>query len=169
VDWVEGVAILTAILIVVGVGSLDDWQKERQFQVLNVKKEDCHVKVICDGGERQIDVHQVVVHCSSLAKLFLAMVSSFLVTTCCATSPTRRESRMRSRSFPTKNASLSETSSSWNWTLTDPLVTASCLVDLTALLLTEVRFLKGLSSYVVIAVGTKSFGWFIALPIIWAL
>ena len=60
-DWVEGVAILAAILIVVGVGSLNDWQKERQFQVLNEKKEDRLVKVIRDGGETQIDVHQVVV------------------------------------------------------------------------------------------------------------
>jgi hypothetical protein len=117
VVWVEGVAILTAILIVVGVGSLDDWQKERQFQVLNVKKEDCHVKVICDGGERQIDVHQVVVHCSSLAKLFLAMVSSFLVTTYGATSPLQQESQMRSRSSPMRNASCSETNGSWALTL----------------------------------------------------
>ncbi len=61
VDWVEGVAIIAAILIVVSVGSLNDWQKERQFQVLNEKKEDRLVKVIRDGGERQIDVHQVVV------------------------------------------------------------------------------------------------------------
>ncbi|KAH8984955.1 E1-E2 ATPase-domain-containing protein [Lactarius akahatsu] len=56
VDWVEGVAIITAIL-----GSLNDWQKERRFQVLNEKKEDRLVKVIRDGGERQIDVHEVVV------------------------------------------------------------------------------------------------------------
>ena len=61
VDWVEGVAIMVAILIVVSVGSLNDWQKERQFRVLNMKKEDRLVKVIRDGGERQIDVHQVVV------------------------------------------------------------------------------------------------------------
>jgi Ca2+-transporting ATPase len=61
VDWVEGVAIIAAILIVVSVGSLNDWQKERQFRVLNEKKEDRHVNVIRDGGERQIDVHQVVV------------------------------------------------------------------------------------------------------------
>ncbi|KAH9052974.1 calcium-translocating P-type ATPase [Lactarius deliciosus] len=61
VDWVEGVAIIAAILIVVAVGSLNDWQKERQFQVLNEKKEDRLVNVIRDGGERQIDVHEVVV------------------------------------------------------------------------------------------------------------
>lgn len=34
VDWVEGVAITIAILVVVLIGSLNDWQKERQFQKL---------------------------------------------------------------------------------------------------------------------------------------
>ncbi|KAH9033387.1 E1-E2 ATPase-domain-containing protein [Lactarius pseudohatsudake] len=61
VDWVEGVAIITAILIVVAVGSLNDWQRERQFQALDEKREARLVKVIRDGEERQIDVHQVVV------------------------------------------------------------------------------------------------------------
>ncbi|KAH8992237.1 hypothetical protein EDB92DRAFT_1816076 [Lactarius akahatsu] len=83
VDWVEGVAIIAAIL-----GLLNDWQKERQFQVLNEKKEDRLVKPlppgieprrilslntitsivgrgldreIHDGGEWQIDVHEVIV------------------------------------------------------------------------------------------------------------
>lgn len=37
VDWIEGVAIVVAIIIVVLVGSLNDWQKERQFVKLNAK------------------------------------------------------------------------------------------------------------------------------------
>ncbi|KAF8267736.1 hypothetical protein EI94DRAFT_1801308 [Lactarius quietus] len=61
VDWVAGVAIMATILIVVGVGSLNDWQKERQFQVLNEKKEDRLLNVIRDGGVRQVHVQQVVV------------------------------------------------------------------------------------------------------------
>ncbi|KAF9811644.1 hypothetical protein IEO21_06493 [Rhodonia placenta] len=61
VDWVEGVAIIVAILIVVLVGSINDWQKERQFQTLNEKKEERGVKVIRAGVERVIDVHEVVV------------------------------------------------------------------------------------------------------------
>ncbi|TFY80381.1 hypothetical protein EWM64_g3629 [Hericium alpestre] len=61
VDWVEGVAIIIAILIVVMVGSLNDWQKERQFKVLNEKKEERTVKVIRDGIEHLIDVRDVVV------------------------------------------------------------------------------------------------------------
>lgn len=43
------------------VGSLNDWQKERQFQTLNDKKEERGVKVIRDGKEQIVDVHQVVV------------------------------------------------------------------------------------------------------------
>lgn len=37
VEWVEGVAIIVAILIVVVVGAGNDWQKERQFVKLNKK------------------------------------------------------------------------------------------------------------------------------------
>ncbi|PFH53183.1 hypothetical protein AMATHDRAFT_138450 [Amanita thiersii Skay4041] len=61
VDWVEGVAIMIAILIVVIVGSLNDWQKERQFRSLNEKKEERGVKVIRDGLEKVIDIKEVVV------------------------------------------------------------------------------------------------------------
>lgn len=61
VDWVEGVAIMIAVLIVVVVGSINDWQKERQFKVLNEKKEERGVKVIRNGVERLIDVKEVVV------------------------------------------------------------------------------------------------------------
>lgn len=80
-DWVEGVAIVVAIFIVVRhvfvelcmiilaylktfqvmVGSLNDWQKERQFQKLNEKKDERGVKVIRNGLETVIDIKQVVV------------------------------------------------------------------------------------------------------------
>ena len=59
-DWVEGVAIIAAILVVVVVGSLNDWQKEKQFKALNAKEDDRLVKVIRDGEERQIHIDQVV-------------------------------------------------------------------------------------------------------------
>ena len=45
VKWVEGVAIIVAILLVVLVGSVNDYQKEKQFRKLNAKKEDRVVKV----------------------------------------------------------------------------------------------------------------------------
>ncbi|EGU11290.1 putative Calcium-transporting ATPase [Rhodotorula toruloides ATCC 204091] len=61
VDWVEGVAITVAILIVVLVGSVNDYQKERQFQKLNAQKEERSVKVLRGGQERLMSVYDVVV------------------------------------------------------------------------------------------------------------
>jgi len=61
IDWVEGVAIVIAIIIVVMVGSVNDWQKERQFKKLNEKREDRTVKAIRGGKEMVINVKQVVV------------------------------------------------------------------------------------------------------------
>ena len=86
VDWVEGVAIIVAIFIVVCVsqlpanvcaltpiskvmvGSLNDWQKERQFRILNDKKEERGVKVIRFGVERVIDVKELLVGDIALLK-----------------------------------------------------------------------------------------------------
>lgn len=61
VDWVEGVAIIVAVIIVVAVGSVNDWQKERQFVKLNKKKEDRHVKAIRNGSPLEISVFDVLV------------------------------------------------------------------------------------------------------------
>ncbi|KAL0064796.1 plasma membrane calcium [Marasmius tenuissimus] len=61
VDWVEGVAIMVAIVVVVVVGSLNDWQKERQVQALNNKKDERGVKVIRNGLEKVVDSREVVV------------------------------------------------------------------------------------------------------------
>ncbi|CAJ0650146.1 964_t:CDS:2 [Entrophospora sp. SA101] len=61
VSWVEGVAIIVAIMIVVLVGSINDWQKERQFQKLNAKKEDRYVKATRNGKEFLLSVHDILV------------------------------------------------------------------------------------------------------------
>lgn len=61
VDWVEGVAILVAVVVVTMVGSLNDWQKERQFAKLNRKKDDRLIEVIRNHCVQQIPVEQVMV------------------------------------------------------------------------------------------------------------
>ncbi len=61
VQWVEGVAIMVAIIIVVTVGAANDWQKERQFVKLNKKKDDRKIKVIRSGKSREISVYDVLV------------------------------------------------------------------------------------------------------------
>ncbi|CAG8839440.1 36219_t:CDS:1, partial [Racocetra persica] len=61
VSWVEGVAIFVAIFIVVLVSSLNHWQKLRQFQKLNAKKEDRDVKAIRDDKEFLLSVYNILV------------------------------------------------------------------------------------------------------------
>ncbi|KAL3481353.1 hypothetical protein BJX99DRAFT_163836 [Aspergillus californicus] len=61
IDWVEGCAICIAIVIVVMVGSLNDYQKERAFAKLNKKKEDREVTLIRSGKSVRISVHDILV------------------------------------------------------------------------------------------------------------
>jgi len=61
IEWVEGVAIIVAIVVVVIVGSLNDYQKERQFVKLNKKKEDRDVNVIRSGKTMEISVFDILV------------------------------------------------------------------------------------------------------------
>ncbi|BFZ60118.1 plasma membrane calcium [Saitoella coloradoensis] len=61
VEWVEGVAIVVAILIVTVVGALNDYQKELQFKKLNAKKEDRQIKVIRSGKTVMISVYDLMV------------------------------------------------------------------------------------------------------------
>ena len=60
VEWIEGVAIIVAILVVVIVGALNDWQKERQFAKLNAKKESRDVKVVRSGKTQEINIHDIL-------------------------------------------------------------------------------------------------------------
>jgi Ca2+-transporting ATPase len=61
VEWIEGVAIIVAIVIVVVVGAANDWQKERQFVKLNRKKDDRTIKVVRSGKLREISVYDIFV------------------------------------------------------------------------------------------------------------
>ncbi|OHF00250.1 calcium-translocating P-type ATPase [Colletotrichum orchidophilum] len=60
VEWVEGVAIVVAIAIVVIVGSLNDYSKERQFAKLNKRKKDRNVKVVRSGKTIELSVHHIL-------------------------------------------------------------------------------------------------------------
>ncbi|KAI8932108.1 hypothetical protein NX059_010993 [Plenodomus lindquistii] len=61
VDWIEGCAICVSIAVVVLVGAINDWQKERAFVRLNAKKEDRMVKVIRSGKSFTISVYEILV------------------------------------------------------------------------------------------------------------
>jgi Ca2+-transporting ATPase len=61
IEWVQGVSILVAIVIIVVVGSVNDLEKERQFAKLNKKQQDRTVKVIRSGTSQEIPISDVLV------------------------------------------------------------------------------------------------------------
>ncbi|ORY21723.1 calcium-translocating P-type ATPase [Neocallimastix californiae] len=61
VHWIEGVAILVSVFIVITAGSINDYQKEKQFRALNAKKDDRKVKALRGGENVMISVYDVQV------------------------------------------------------------------------------------------------------------
>ncbi|KAH7116244.1 hypothetical protein B0J11DRAFT_120085 [Dendryphion nanum] len=61
IDWIEGCAICVSIVVVVMVGAVNDYQKERAFVKLNEKKEARDVKVIRSGKSFTISVYDILV------------------------------------------------------------------------------------------------------------
>ena len=60
--WIEGVAILVAVFVVVFVTAFNDWRKEKQFRGLQSKIECEHRFSVIRGGEVvQIPVGDIVV------------------------------------------------------------------------------------------------------------
>ena len=60
-DWVEGVAIEVAVVVVVLVTGLNDYRREKQFVALNAKKEDRQVKAVRSGRSILLSVFDVMV------------------------------------------------------------------------------------------------------------
>ncbi|KAL1949633.1 hypothetical protein VTO73DRAFT_8514 [Trametes versicolor] len=149
VDWVEGVAIMVAIIIVVMVGSINDWQKERQFQVLNEKKEERGVKVIRDGVEMIIDIKEVVVG-------DVALVEPGEIVPCDGVFLSGHnvkcdESGATGESDAIKKMSYEDCLKGEGANGGEGLKHTDCF------LISGSKVLEGYGSYVVIAVGTKSF------------
>ncbi|KAH8901093.1 calcium-translocating P-type ATPase [Thozetella sp. PMI_491] len=61
VEWVEGVAILVAVVIVVLAGLVNDWEKQRQFRKLNQKQLERDVRVVRLGSSRLMPSSEVLV------------------------------------------------------------------------------------------------------------
>eukprot|EP00834_Sanchytrium_tribonematis_P003610 NODE_145_length_15762_cov_0.655238.p2 type:complete len:910 gc:universal NODE_145_length_15762_cov_0.655238:6165-3436(-) len=59
--WAEGVAIFIAVIVVVSVSSLNNFQKELQYRKLCAKKEDRQVKVYRNGKTKIISSKEAVV------------------------------------------------------------------------------------------------------------
>jgi len=61
-EWIEGIAILVAVVVVVLVTAFNDWRKERQFRGLQSKIEHEHKFATIRGGEvLQVPVSDLLV------------------------------------------------------------------------------------------------------------
>jgi len=60
-SWIEGAAILVAVLIVILVSGLNNWSKEKRFRELNKIKNDRQIRVIRDGEEDRVSISKVQV------------------------------------------------------------------------------------------------------------
>jgi len=59
--WSEGVAILSGVMLVAFVTSINNYTKEKQFRALSAKNDDVQVKVLRDGKPDQISVGEISV------------------------------------------------------------------------------------------------------------
>ncbi|KAF4977122.1 hypothetical protein FZEAL_6310 [Fusarium zealandicum] len=61
VEWVDGVTIVVAILVIIIASAATDWQKNHKFKKLNERKQQRDVTVIRSGRLQRISVYEVVV------------------------------------------------------------------------------------------------------------
>lgn len=88
--WIDGIAILGAVVVVVLVTAFNDWSKEKQFRGLQNKIEHEHRFAVIRGGEvEQISVAEIVVgdicqvkYGKSLSFLFNFFVSNVFIIEC---------------------------------------------------------------------------------------
>eukprot|EP00953_Heterococcus_sp_UTEX-ZZ885_P013198 7546-Heterococcus_DN1.PRE.1 len=59
--WIEGAAILAAVLIVAVVTATNDYSKDQQFRALNAIKDNISVQVLRSGARTQIPTTEVLV------------------------------------------------------------------------------------------------------------
>ncbi|AGE53262.1 calcium-transporting ATPase, plasma membrane-type [Paramecium bursaria Chlorella virus Fr5L] len=60
-EWIEGIAIWFTIIVIVAIGSYNDFKQDRAFHKLNSENDTYMVKVIRDGNEMQISNKELVV------------------------------------------------------------------------------------------------------------
>ncbi|KAL2202900.1 calcium-translocating P-type ATPase [Sarocladium strictum] len=61
IEWVDGVTVVVAILVIVFASAATDWQKTHKFEKLNERKEQRDVLVVRSGCDRMISVYDVMV------------------------------------------------------------------------------------------------------------
>ena len=162
VDWIEGIAIMIAVAVVVFVGALNDYQKELQFARLNKKKEDRDIIVIRNGNEILISIHDLLVgDIINLQTGDVIPADSILISGTCEAD----ESSMTGESDTIKKVDVTTSLRAYeelkqkdptNQTLDIGYSTQDGDKVLDCILISGSRLLSGLGKAVVTAVGTNS-------------
>lgn len=61
IEWVDGVTVVVAILVIVFASAATDWQKNHKFEKLNERKEQRDVTVVRSGKPQRVSIHEVMV------------------------------------------------------------------------------------------------------------
>ncbi|PKS05493.1 hypothetical protein jhhlp_008871 [Lomentospora prolificans] len=61
IEWVDGVTVVVAILVIVFASAATDWQKNHKFEKLNERKEQRDVTVVRSGKPQRVSIHDVLV------------------------------------------------------------------------------------------------------------
>jgi len=59
--WIEGTAILIAVVVVASVTALNDWSKDKKFRQLSAVSEDRKIKILRDGKSKVVSVFDIAV------------------------------------------------------------------------------------------------------------
>ncbi|KAH8429091.1 uncharacterized protein LDX57_006761 [Aspergillus melleus] len=146
VDWIEGVAVCVAILIVVGVTAGNDWQKAKQFAKLNRRKSDRQVKVVRSGKT-------VLVHSSELNVGDVVYLEAGDSAPCDGVVITNHGIKCDESSTTGESDQVEKVSGTEAWT---GLSSGGPCEELDPFIISGSKVLEGLGTYLVTSVGTHS-------------
>ncbi|KAL5357102.1 hypothetical protein BJX96DRAFT_181203 [Aspergillus floccosus] len=146
VDWIEGVAVCIAIVIVVGATAGNDWQKAKQFAKLNRRKSDRQVKVVRSGKTD-------LVHISELTVGDVVHLEAGDSAPCDGVVITNHGIKCDESSATGESDQVEKVSGTEAW---DSLSSGRPSEELDPFIISGSKVLEGLGTYLVTSVGTHS-------------
>ncbi|KAL4441620.1 hypothetical protein ABPG74_021552 [Tetrahymena malaccensis] len=154
--WVEGVAIFVAVFVCATVTSVNDYQKERQFLVLNSEADKRKIITIIRNGQKE-NLHQSLVMVGDLVELTEGMEIPADGIVLEASELTTDESAMTGETDPLKKSTLSDCIKKRDFIINQGAKNVSSSHDVPSpVLLSGTRILTGQGKMLIIVVGDFS-------------
>ncbi|KAJ5120267.1 ATPase P-type K/Mg/Cd/Cu/Zn/Na/Ca/Na/H-transporter [Penicillium bovifimosum] len=142
VEWVEGVSILVAIIVITLAGAVNDYHKEYKFRKLNKKQQDRNVWVLRSGRVHEVPISDVFVgdivqiHPGDIVPADGVLIKGHQVKC--------DESSATGESDPVSKTAVGGIDADRSHTGFDPFI------------LSHTKIVEGVGSYLVLATGTSS-------------